>query len=195
MHIARDVVDELGIEDHGVHGRALLHRPDGLVEVPAAPAETHPATVDGGRRDDEEVDVVDGDRAEDVADGLGETEQPLGDLRVGGGHRPVEQAVFARDGEQHTDATGHRAGHEGVRAGFGRRRQEARDAARAQVLDEGVELLFDAGLGDLAPVGGDGLASFAQIRTQSALGLLDAVGHAVSVRACAIGNSAVACHQ
>jgi hypothetical protein len=39
------------------------------------------------------------------------------------------------------------------------------------------------------------LASLAQIGAQSALGLLDTVGHAVSVRACAIRNGAVAWHQ
>ena len=152
-------------------------------------------SVDGCRGDDQQVDVVHGDRAEYVADRLGEAEESLRDLGIRSGHRPVEQPVVARDGEKDPDATRHRVGDEGVRAGFGRRGQEARDAARAQPLDEGVELLLDAGFGDLSPVGGDGLASFAQIRAQRALGLLDAVGHAVSVRACANGNSAVAWHQ
>ena len=52
---------------------------------------------------DDEVDVVDRDRAEQFADRLGHAEEALGlDLAVAG--RPVEQAVLAGDRQQHPDA-------------------------------------------------------------------------------------------
>ena len=61
-----------------------------------------PWSIDG-RRHDDEVDVVDRHRAEDLADGLGHAEAaPRSRSRRR--RRPVEQAVGAGDREQHADA-------------------------------------------------------------------------------------------
>src|SRR3954451_12464162 len=60
----RDLVHELAVEHYRVHRRALLHRPERPVERAATPAHPVSLPVHRGGGDDDQVDVVDGDRAE-----------------------------------------------------------------------------------------------------------------------------------
>ena len=101
--LARHGVDELVVEDHSIDGRAALHRPERLVEVAAAPAHPHAGAVDGRGRHQDQVDVVDRDRPEQLA-GRGRHAEHVDVLVLAVVGRPVEQAVGARDGQQHPDA-------------------------------------------------------------------------------------------
>ena len=94
-------VDELAVEDDRVHRWALLHGPERAVEIAAAPAQAHPGAVDGCRRHDDEVDVVDRDRPEQFADRLRHPVAPLGFGLTE--HRPIEQTVVPGDRQQQPD--------------------------------------------------------------------------------------------
>ncbi len=177
MKIAGHLVEQFGVEDDGVHGRAVLHGAESLVEVPAPPAEAHPAAVDGGSGDDEQIDVIDGERAQHLADGLRHPEQALRDVGAGLRHHPVEQPVGARDGKEDADAARHGIRDELVGSGLGGRRQEAGDRAGPGAGNERVELSLHArGVGRTHRLGAL-LTALAQIGAQRALRIVDAVGH------------------
>ena len=137
-----------------------------------------PRAVDGGGGDDEQVDVVDGDRAEHLADGLGEAEHALGDVAVGRGDRPVEQAVGAgdREGARGCRAPPRASTNSRVPGSVVVDRKHEIDRAPS-ALDEGVELGADAVGRGIPRACGQQLASLAQLGAQGALRVGDRVGH------------------
>ena len=135
----RYLVDEFGVEQDSEHGRPGCQGRERLVEVAASPTEAHAGAVHGSGRHDHEVDLVDGCRAERLADLFGNTERAGDELGIRNCDGPVEQTVVADNGKKHPDVAGSGIPHELPRAGFFGRGQEARHRARAESVDQRVE--------------------------------------------------------
>ena len=176
MNLARNLVQHFVVKNDRVHGRAFLHGAEGLVEVPASPAQAGSVSPDGSSRDDDEVDFVDRDRAEQLSGWFGHPEQAL-ELGPVVSDRPVEEAVFATDREQDADVVGQRPVEEGACVGFVDGREVAGDAARVKARDEGDEIVRHSDGGVLPLVGGEILAPFAQLSAEGALLMVGRTEH------------------
>src|SRR3954451_8938623 len=75
VSFTRDLVHELAVEHYRVHRRAPLHRAERPVEVAPTPAHPQPLTVHGGGGHHDQVDVVDRDGTEQLADRLRHAEE------------------------------------------------------------------------------------------------------------------------
>ncbi len=182
MHLVGHLVDELGIEDDGVDGWAALHRADRLVEESAPPSHPHAGRIHGRRGDDHEVDIIDRDGPEQLAHGFGQSEETLGDVSALDRDRPVEKSVRAGHGQQDPDAARHRPVDELARARLGRHRQEARDGARADPIDQLLETVGDGVFGLAQLRVGSQLTTLAQISAKRSLDVIDVCGHAHHLR-------------
>jgi hypothetical protein len=176
VHFAGHRVDEFLVEDHSIDGRALLHTAERLVEVALSPPHPHSATVNSGRWHEDQTDVIDGHRAENLARRRRHS-LDVGHLVFGVVGRPVEKAIGPRDRQDDLDATAACPGQELARRRFVGCREVGGDVGGAEA---GRELLEPGG--EFAGVGGALRARpcappLAQFGAQRALLNLHVLGH------------------
>lgn len=103
MRFRGHLVEQFVVVDDGEDVRPRSQRCERSVVVPAAPAESHAASIDRGGGHEDELGLRERGGPERPTDGLGDTERARSLGRTVRVH-PVERSVGRGNGQQHADA-------------------------------------------------------------------------------------------